>query len=147
MTSKEQEYESRAQALKRLAFVVLGSELDQYQPQVNDIQERLTDNLRVTQSPAVRSAVFLCIRVLLIRLRPGSLVGIWPIMVTELVDVLLQMEQQLSGENTEEAGGNNDAWMQLYLAASKLLESLCTLPAGYLPQFQMFVLLRSCKIK
>ena len=38
MTSKEQEYEARAQALKRLAFVVLGSELDQYQPQINDIQ-------------------------------------------------------------------------------------------------------------
>lgn len=38
MTSKEQEYEARAQAVKRLAFVVLGSELDQYQAQMNDIQ-------------------------------------------------------------------------------------------------------------
>lgn len=47
------------------------------------------------------------------------------------------MEQQLSGEQNEEAGGKDDAWMQLYLAACKLLESLCTLPAGYLPQFQM----------
>lgn len=101
MTSKEQEYEARAQALKRLAFVVLGSELDQYQPQINDIQgfilfsiilivaERLTENLRVSQSPSIRSAVFLCIRVLLVRLRPGSLVGIWPIMVTELVRIFV----------------------------------------------------------
>lgn len=37
MTSKEQEYEARAQSLKRLAFVVFGSELDQYQAQMNDI--------------------------------------------------------------------------------------------------------------
>ncbi|ETN85578.1 hypothetical protein NECAME_01470, partial [Necator americanus] len=55
MTSKEQEYEARAQAVKRLAFVVLGSELDQYQAQMNDIQERLSENLRVSQSPSIRS--------------------------------------------------------------------------------------------
>uniref|UniRef100_A0A1I7XQM3 TFG domain-containing protein n=1 Tax=Heterorhabditis bacteriophora TaxID=37862 RepID=A0A1I7XQM3_HETBA len=142
MTSKEQEYEARAQAVKRLAFVVLGSELDQYQAQMNDIQERLSENLRVSQSPAIRSAVFLCIRVLLLRLRPPSLVGIWPIMVTELVHVLLQMEQQLCSEGNgveDLACARDDAWMQLYLAACKLLETLCTLPAGYLAQFQMFV--------
>ncbi|KIH63853.1 hypothetical protein ANCDUO_05842 [Ancylostoma duodenale] len=140
MTSKEQEYEARAQAVKRLAFVVLGSELDQYQAQMNDIQERLSENLRVSQSPSIRSAVFLCIRVLLLRLRPPSLIGIWPIMVTELVHVLLQMEQQLcaEGNGIEDLGcARDDAWMQLYLAACKLLETLCTLPAGYLAQFQM----------
>lgn len=31
----------------------------------------------------------------------------------------------------------DDQWMQLYLAGCKLLEALCTLPAGYLAQFQM----------
>ncbi|CAI4227638.1 unnamed protein product [Auanema sp. JU1783] len=140
MTSKEQEYEGRAQSLKRLAFVVFGSELEQYQAQMNDIQERLSENLRASQSPSIRSAVFLCLRVLLIRLRPQSLVGIWPIMITELVHVLLQMEQHLSGENNgldEISCAKDDAWLQLYLAACKLLETLCTLPAGYIPQFQM----------
>ncbi|KJH53289.1 Dopey protein [Dictyocaulus viviparus] len=140
MTSKEQEYEARALAVKRLAFVVLGSELDQYQAQMNDIQERLSENLRVSQSPSIRSAVFLCIRVLLLRLRPPGLIGIWPIMITELVHVLLQMEQQLcsEGNGIEDLGcARDDAWMQLYLAACKLLETLCTLPAGYLAQFQM----------
>ncbi|CAD6184431.1 unnamed protein product [Caenorhabditis auriculariae] len=140
MTSKDQEHEARAQALKRLAFVVFGSQLDQYHAQMNDIQERLSDNLRVSQSPVVRSAVFLCIRVLLMRLRPQSLIGIWPIMVTELVHVLLQLEQQLNvgGNGLEElASAKDDHWMQLYLAACKLLETLCTLPAGYLSHFQM----------
>ncbi|VDM53042.1 unnamed protein product [Angiostrongylus costaricensis] len=143
MTSKEQEYEARALAVKRLAFVVLGSELDQYQAQMNDIQgygKRLSENLRVSQSPSIRSAVFLCIRVLLLRLRPPSLIGIWPIMITELVHVLLQMEQQLcsEGNGIEDLGcARDDAWMQLYLAACKTLETLCTLPAGYLAQFQM----------
>lgn len=38
ITSKEQEYEMRAQTLKRLAFVILSSEIDQYSAQLNEIQ-------------------------------------------------------------------------------------------------------------
>lgn len=38
ITSKEAEYDMRAQALKRLAFIVLSSELDQYNTQLPDIQ-------------------------------------------------------------------------------------------------------------
>lgn len=138
MTSKEQEYEARAQALKRLTFVVFGSQLDQYHAQMNDIQERLSDNLRVSQSPVIRSSFFLCVRVLLLRLRPHSLIGVWPIMVTELVHALSQLEQQLQSGEQEGAASSSDQWMQLYVAACKLLETLCTLPAGYLSHFQMF---------
>ncbi|CAP27897.1 Protein CBR-PAD-1 [Caenorhabditis briggsae] len=138
MTSKEQEYEARAQALKRLTFVVFGSQLDQYNGQMNDIQERLSDNLRVSQSPVIRSSFFLCVRVLLLRLRPHSLIGVWPIMVTELVHALSQLEQQLQNNGEQEGSSTSDQWMQLYVAACKLLETLCTLPAGYLSHFQMF---------
>lgn len=54
--------------------------------------------------------------------------------------MLLQIEQQLSGTanvSDDLKCDRNDQWMQLYLAACKLLETLCTLPAGYLAQFQM----------
>lgn len=37
-SSKEQEYEQRAQLLKRLAFVIFCSETDQYQKYMPDIQ-------------------------------------------------------------------------------------------------------------
>lgn len=37
-SSKEQEYEQRAQLLKRLAFVIFCSEIDQYQKYMPDIQ-------------------------------------------------------------------------------------------------------------
>ncbi|VDK86235.1 unnamed protein product [Litomosoides sigmodontis] len=144
ITSKEVEYEMRAQALKRLAFIILSSELGQYQSQLPDIQERLSDNLRLSQVPNVHAQVFLCYRVLLIRQKPQHLVSMWPSMVTELVQytvhVLLQIEQQLSGTTNVSDDlkcDRNDQWMQLYLAACKLLETLCTLPAGYLAQFQM----------
>lgn len=37
-SSREQEYEQRAQLLKRLAFVILCSEIDQYAKYMPDIQ-------------------------------------------------------------------------------------------------------------
>ncbi|VDK66335.1 unnamed protein product [Onchocerca ochengi] len=140
ITSKEAEHEMRAQALKRLAFIILSSEIGQYQAQLPDIQERLSDNLRLSQVPIVHAQVFLCYRVLLIRQKPQHIVSMWPSMVTELVHVLLQIEQQLSGTanvSDDLKCDRNDQWMQLYLAACKLLETLCTLPSGYLAQFQM----------
>ena len=51
---------------------------------------------------------------------------------------LLQLEQQLSSDNDQDGGEKeSESWMQLHLAAAKLLETLFTLPAGYLSQFQM----------
>ncbi|MFH4975517.1 hypothetical protein AB6A40_002226 [Gnathostoma spinigerum] len=140
ITSKEAEHEMRAQSLKRLAFVVFSSELDQYQAQLPEIQERLADSLRLSQVPMVHAQVFLCYRVLLIRLKPNHFVSMWPAMITELVHVLLQIEQQLIGTanvSDDLKCDRSDQWMALYLAACKLLETLCTLPSGYIAQFQM----------
>uniref|UniRef100_A0A914HFY8 Dopey N-terminal domain-containing protein n=1 Tax=Globodera rostochiensis TaxID=31243 RepID=A0A914HFY8_GLORO len=147
ITSKEQEYEMRAQYLKRLAFVILSSELDQYAGQLNEIQERLTENLRLCQVPVIHTQVFTCYRVLLVRMSPSSFVSIWPSMVTELVQVLAQIDHQLSSASGTGSGGGgsvdeqksarDEQCMQLFLAACKLLETLCTLPSGYMSQFQM----------
>ena len=70
-SSKEQELEQRALLLKRLAFVIFCSDVDQYQKQMPEIQERLAESLRtIPTSPTVQSAVFLCFRVILIRMSP-----------------------------------------------------------------------------
>uniref|UniRef100_A0A0N5B8J6 Dopey_N domain-containing protein n=1 Tax=Strongyloides papillosus TaxID=174720 RepID=A0A0N5B8J6_STREA len=141
ISSKEQEYELRAQALKRLAFVVLSSGMDQYAVNLPDIQERLSDNLKISQVPTIHAQVFTCYRVLLIRLKPTNFVSMWPSMITELVQVLLQIENQLSDLNSSMSDdlkcSKDEQWMQLYLSACKLLETLCTLPSGYISQFQM----------
>lgn len=75
------------------------------------------------------------------------------------MQVLTQIEQHLQqlntsnminvGANSITTSANNatddlkcsrdDYWMQLYLAACKLLETLCTLPCGYVSQFQVYV--------
>ncbi|KAJ1521187.1 hypothetical protein ONE63_002877 [Megalurothrips usitatus] len=101
-SSREQEYEQRAHLLKRLAFVILCGEMDQYQKYMPEIQERLAESLRLPQVvPAVQANVFLCFRVLLLRMSPHHVTSLWPVIISEMVQVFLQMEQELSTESEE----------------------------------------------
>lgn len=157
-SSKEQEYESRAQLLKRLAFVIFCSESDQYQRYMPDIQERLSESLKLSHVPSVHAQVFLCFRVLLLRMSPQHITSLWPGIITELVQAFLQIEQELSTDTEEFSSHlrrlqgldsswavsnglnahNHPAWLQLYLSACKLLDLAVALPADMLPQFQMY---------
>ncbi|XP_071478733.1 protein DOP1A-like [Diadema antillarum] len=150
--SKEQEMEQRAQLLKRLSFVVFCSERDQYVRSLPDIQERLAESLRLSQSPVVHEQVFTFFRVLLLRVSPHHLTGLWPTMITEMVQVFLHMEEQLSKTtdsskksaivsffNIGSNGGNPiKAFLSLYLSACKLLDLALCLPSESLPQFQVY---------
>uniref|UniRef100_T1J3V3 Uncharacterized protein n=1 Tax=Strigamia maritima TaxID=126957 RepID=T1J3V3_STRMM len=159
-SSREQEYEQRAQLLKRLSFVIFSGEVDQYQNFMPDIQERLSESLRLPQVPLVQSQVFLCFRVLLVRMSPQHITSLWPTIITEMVTVFLQIEQELNTDSEEFSSHlrrlstldsswvvspnnglnahNNPAWLQLYLSVCKLLDLTLTLPADRLPQFQMY---------
>ncbi|XP_022089796.1 protein dopey-1-like isoform X2 [Acanthaster planci] len=164
-TSKEAEIDQRAQLLKRLSFTIFCSETDQYVRFLPDIQERLAENLRQSQGPAVHEQVFVCFRVLLLRISPHHLTGLWPTVISELVQVFLHMEEQLTctPESSKKSvikrvtstdfasfflGGNGNIpqtlsnvakpWLGLYLAACKLLDLAICLPAESLPQFQVY---------
>ncbi|KAK3917430.1 Protein dopey-1-like protein [Frankliniella fusca] len=101
-SSREQEYEQRAHLLKRLAFVILCGEMDQYQKYMPEIQEKLAESLRLPQVvPAVQANVFLCFRVLLLRMSPHHVTSLWPVIISEMVQVFLQMEQELSTDSEE----------------------------------------------
>ncbi|KZC07062.1 Protein dopey-1 like protein [Dufourea novaeangliae] len=164
-SSKEQEYEQKAQLLKRLAYVILCSEMDQYHKYMPEIQERLADSLRLPQViPSIQAQVFLCFRVLLLRMSPQHATSLWPVIVSELVQVFLYIEQELNADSEEfsrhgsshikllsaldsswavnasnglQAHGHPH-WLQLQLAAAKLLDLALLLPAHRLPQFQMY---------
>ncbi|XP_067674328.1 protein dopey-1-like isoform X1 [Haliotis asinina] len=103
-SSKEQEYEQRAQMLKRLSFAIFCSDADQYQRNMPDIQERLAESLRLTQVPTVMTQVFLCFRVLILRMSHQHLTSLWPTIITEMVHVFLQIEQELSTDSDEFKG-------------------------------------------
>ncbi|GAB1600861.1 protein dopey-1-like isoform X3 [Argonauta hians] len=166
-SSKEQEFELRAQMLKRLSFTILSSESDQYQRNIPEIQERLAECLRTPQVPSVMSQVFLCFRVLILRMSPLQLTSLWPNIITEMVNVFLQIEQELSTDTDEfrvyiktrsraqlqriaalesswaHLGNglnahNNPIWLQLYLSVCKLLDMALILPADIIPQFQLY---------
>ncbi|TKS81683.1 Protein dopey-1 [Collichthys lucidus] len=157
-TNRDAELEQRAMLLKRLAFTIYSSEVDQYQKYLPDIQERLVESLRLPQVPILHAQVFLFFRVLLLRMSPQHLTSLWPTMITELVQVFLLMEQELTadedisrtsgpsvaGLETTYSGGNgfstsynSQRWLNLYLSACKLLDLALALPPESLPQFQM----------
>ncbi|KFH16368.1 Dopey, N-terminal domain-containing protein [Toxoplasma gondii MAS] len=76
--------------LKRLAFLLLCSGKDTFHPQLAFILEKLTETLKLSasnQAPALTEQVFLCIRVLLLRLSASALTPVWPILLTELIKV------------------------------------------------------------
>lgn len=96
----------RAQHIKRLGFIIFSSDHGQYgdREQINDIlgnsfrlaemlalsisyniSERLTENLRVGQIPIVYTQVFICFRILLIRMKPNTFEIFWPLLYAELV--------------------------------------------------------------
>ncbi|KAH8337030.1 hypothetical protein KR059_012144 [Drosophila kikkawai] len=163
-TSRDQEYEQRAMLLKRLAFVIYCSEFDQHNKYMPDIQEQLANSLRlVPMGPSVQAAVFLCFRVLLLRMSPDHVTSLWPIIIAEMVQVFLQMEQELKSESEERnqqmrmpsgidvswssastaSNGYSSQtpmqhWRSVQLEACKLLELGCVLPATKLPHFQMY---------
>uniref|UniRef100_A0A8C1L0P7 DOP1 leucine zipper like protein A n=1 Tax=Cyprinus carpio TaxID=7962 RepID=A0A8C1L0P7_CYPCA len=155
-TNRDAELEQRAMLLKRLAFTIYSSEVDQYQKYLPDIQERLVESLRLPQVPILHAQVFLFFRVLLLRMSPQHLTSLWPTMITELVQVFLLMEQELTADEditryplfisvTTYSGGNgfstsynSQRWLNLYLSACKLLDLALALPSESLPQFQMY---------
>lgn len=164
-TSKEQEYEQRALLLKRLAFVIFCSEVDQYHKYMPEIQEQLANSLRLPQVvPLIQAAVFLCFRVLLLRMSADNVTSLWPIIIAEMVQVFLSIEQELmtdteefrsqssqhirmlSGLDTAWVTNQNNGlysyghphWRMVQLETAKLLELGCVLPATILPHFQMY---------
>ena len=64
--------------------------------------EQLANSLRLPQVvPSVQAAVFLCFRVLLLRMSPDHVTSLWPIIIAEMVQVFLAIEQELMTDTEE----------------------------------------------
>lgn len=62
--------------------------------------EQLTSSLRLN-NPGVQAQVFLCFRVILLRMTPLHVTSLWPIIISEMLQVFLQIEQELSTDTEE----------------------------------------------
>ncbi|XP_076857747.1 protein DOP1B isoform X2 [Brachyhypopomus gauderio] len=141
--------EQRPMLLKRQAFAMFSGEIDQYHLYLPLIQERLTENLRLGQTPAVAAQMFLMFRVLLLRISPQHLTSLWPIMVTELIRIYARLEKTLLEDKeiskTKRGGqGKNGVLsfpqteLDMYLSASKFLDAAVSFPPDHMPLFQMY---------
>ncbi|XP_035686504.1 protein dopey-1-like isoform X1 [Branchiostoma floridae] len=161
-SSREQELELRAMLLKRLAFTIFCSETDQYQRHLPEIQERVAETLRLPPAPILQEQVFLLFKVLLLRISASHLTALWPTIITQLVQVFLHMEQELSADADVsrtlsqrisgidggwayvEGNGlcvnptSNPHWLRVFLATCKLLDLALALPSDLLPHFQLY---------
>ena len=84
-TSKEVENAMRARNIKRIAFAIFSGEMDKYSGYVTGIQEKLLEALKLAHAHSVYEQVFLCMRVLLLRVTPKRLATFWPAILTEMV--------------------------------------------------------------
>ncbi|RKO82997.1 hypothetical protein BDK51DRAFT_34266 [Blyttiomyces helicus] len=70
--------------LRRLSFALFCGAVDQYLPQLPSIQEKLVEVLKVSTG-LMHVEVFLCLRVLLVRISTQHLSNLWPTVLTELI--------------------------------------------------------------
>lgn len=96
--TKEQEYEQRAMLIKRFAFVVFASEKNQCNRYSPDIFTCVSDLLKLPQVPIIHCQLFLFFRVLLVRLSNKNFMTFWPTVLSEMIQVFLQIEQDLLSE-------------------------------------------------
>ncbi|XP_006886789.1 PREDICTED: protein dopey-2 [Elephantulus edwardii] len=151
-------FEQKAMLLKRQAFAVFSGEFDQYHPYLPLIQERLTENLRVGQTPIVAAQMFLFFRVLLLRISAQHLTSLWPIMISELIQIFTQLEEDLKEEDESLKNSNKinrtkvyipdgngsskgeiaPSELILYLSACKFLDTALSFPPDKMPLFQIY---------
>lgn len=135
-SSVEQEVLLSSRLLKRMGFVILSAETDQFIPHLPDIQEKLSDSLKSLHNPEVCAEVFAIFRVLLLKFSPHHLMAFWPSITSELLSVLSELEAAVSAELSEGVPPAREK-LPLFLAACKLLDTALALPPSLLPHFQM----------
>lgn len=87
-SARDHEAETKAQLVKRLAFILFCSEKDQYQRHMAEIQEKLIEVHRTSSSKLIQSQVLLAFRVIILRMSPQYLASLWPFIYTEMVWIL-----------------------------------------------------------
>ncbi|KAG0344934.1 hypothetical protein BG004_004061 [Podila humilis] len=120
-TSRDQESLNRALMLRRLTFVIWSGTVDQYLPQLPNIQEKLVELLKLSSNEQVHPEIYLCLRVLLCRISNQHMNNFWPVLLTELIQLFNMF---LTDENDRPEQAN------LFLSACKFLDLLFVLENG-----------------
>ncbi|KAF9430197.1 hypothetical protein BGZ76_000932 [Entomortierella beljakovae] len=120
-SSRDQESLNRALMLRRLTFVIWCGTVDQYLPQLPNVQEKLVELLKLSSTEQVHPEIYLCLRVLLCRISNQHLNNFWPVLLTELIQ-LFNLFLTDENDRPEQVG--------LFLSACKFLDLLFVLEDG-----------------
>eukprot|EP01135_Chromosphaera_perkinsii_P001962 Nk52_evm9s215 gene=Nk52_evmTU9s215 len=159
-TSREQEYEHMAAMLRRLAFCVYAADVDHYEKQLPQLQERISECFKLPEGDVVYREAFLFMRVILLRFSHHHLTSLWPVIISEMVKVYSEFIGKYSflavddDEGSKGAVGGKhrnvpvqivtntdvngvdakESWAHLLLSVCKLLDLLLILPVEYFEQ-------------
>ncbi|KAI8927393.1 Dopey, N-terminal-domain-containing protein [Entophlyctis helioformis] len=116
--SRDQEIVTRAQMLRRVAFVLFAAPSDFHLQQLPAIQEKIVECLK-SGSGLLQLEAFFCLRIIFCRISAKHLSNFWPIVLSELIRIFLMFIRDASSDRTED--------LALLLAGCKLLDLLLTL--------------------
>jgi hypothetical protein len=102
--------------VRRLAFIVISGDVDQFIVHTNAIKEKLAELGRTASIDPIHGEVFLLYRALMLRLSPIHLVSFWPMMVSQIQILFTQI--------LEQAGIVSKEQLPLFFEACKLLDMM-----------------------
>jgi len=125
-TNRETENQLRSMNLRRMSYILLCGEKNQFLTSLPTIQEKLVDVLKNTSAPVVQAEVYLCVRVLMCRLSQHNLDSFWPVILSEMYRLLEQTMIEVPSDGSEA--------LSLILSVCKFIDLLLVLQTE---EFQM----------
>ncbi|OLY82863.1 Protein dopey-1 [Smittium mucronatum] len=89
-TNKSQEALQKSLLLRRVSMMIWSGQPEQYISNFPTIQERLVELIKNHTHKNIISEIFLCLRVVLLRMGPNRLISMWPVIITELSRIIGQ---------------------------------------------------------
>ncbi|KAI0307632.1 Dopey, N-terminal-domain-containing protein [Multifurca ochricompacta] len=87
-TNRETENQLRSMNIRRMSYILLCGEKNQFLTSLPTIQEKLVDTMKNSSAPVVQSEAYLCVRILLCRLSRHNLDSFWPVILSEMYRLL-----------------------------------------------------------
>ncbi|KAH9996513.1 Dopey, N-terminal-domain-containing protein [Russula vinacea] len=125
-TNRETENQLRSMNMRRMSYILLCGEKNQFLTSLPTIQEKLVDVLKNTSAPVVQAEVYLCVRVLMCRLSQHNLDSFWPVILSEMYRLLEQTLIEVPPDGSEA--------LSLILSICKFIDLLLVLQTE---EFQM----------
>lgn len=102
--------------VRRLSFLIISGEVDQFVPNINSIKEKLTELGRTASIDPIHGEILLLFRALMLRLSPVHMVSFWPIIISEIQTLLYQI--------LEQAGIVSKEQLPLFFETCKVLDMM-----------------------